>query len=160
MSLIYLGLGSNQGDKLKNIEKALALITERVGKILTLSDFYETLPWGYDSPETYLNAVAKVEMVLSPEDVLLITQAIERVIGRQEKTKNGVYHDRLIDIDILLYDNLILQTPELTIPHSFMHQREFVLQPLSQIAPSLIHPVFGKSILELLEKLGASSNNI
>ena len=149
MPSVYLGLGSNLGDKRENIKKALAIITERVGNILTLSGFYETQPWGYDSSETYLNVAVGIETDLKPEELLFVTQDIERVTGRREKTTRGEYHDRIIDIDILLYDNLILQTPELTIPHPLMHLRDFVLMPLSEIAPEKVHPVSGKTIAEL-----------
>jgi 2-amino-4-hydroxy-6-hydroxymethyldihydropteridine diphosphokinase len=130
------------------MEKALALIAGRVGVVLTLSGFYETSPWGYESAKTYLNAVARVETGLSPFETLSVTQTIEKESGRTEKTINGEYHDRIIDIDILLYDRLILQTSELTIPHPQMLRRQFVMQPLLEIAPSLIHPVSGKTIAE------------
>jgi 2-amino-4-hydroxy-6-hydroxymethyldihydropteridine diphosphokinase len=146
--LVFFGLGSNRGDKRRNIEEAVALIAVRVGEILTLSGFYETSSWGYVSAETYLNAVAKVETGLSPSGLLAITQTIEKELGREDKTVNGVYYDRIIDIDILLYDNLILQTPELTIPHPLMLQRQFVMQPLAEIAPDVIHPVSGKTMRE------------
>ena len=145
----YLGLGSNLGDKRRNINGALGLISERVGEIRTLSGFYETQSWGYESAESYLNIVVEVETGLSPTALLAVTQAIESDSGRQLKTINGQYHDRTIDIDILLYDDLIINTPDLTIPHPLMHQRDFVLQPLTEIAPHLIHPILGKSIAEL-----------
>jgi 2-amino-4-hydroxy-6-hydroxymethyldihydropteridine diphosphokinase len=147
--LTYLGLGSNLGDKEGNIKKALALISERAGGILALSSFYETEPWGYSSSERYLNTAVGVETKLSPEELLHTTQEIERETGRKTKTVDGKYGDRLIDIDILLYDDLIIQTPALIIPHPLMCQRAFVLQPLSEIAPKVIHPVFGKTIAEL-----------
>ena len=135
MPLIYLGLGSNLGDKGKNIKEALAHIAGKVGDVLALSGFYETQPWGYESTETYLNAVAGIETPLSPEDLLTATRKIEQEMGRTQKTVNGKYHDRLIDIDILLYDDLVIQQPGLTIPHPLMYERDFVLQPLAEIAP-------------------------
>lgn len=147
--IVYLGLGSNLGDKRKNIEKALALIAERVGDVRALSGFYETPSWGYISSHTYLNAVARIETPLRPEDLLFATQDIERESGRTEKTIGRAYRDRIIDIDILLYGDLVIQTPLLTIPHPLMHQRAFVLQPLSEISPDLIHPVLGKTIAEI-----------
>ena len=150
MPTVYLGLGSNLGDKRKNIEKALALLSERVGEILALSDFYKTEPWGYDSSESFINAAVKLETTLLPKELLSVTQEIERLSGRDKKTACGVYHDRIIDIDILLYDALILQTPDLTIPHSLMHKRMFVLQPLCEIAPDVLHPVSGKTIAEIV----------
>ncbi len=147
--IVYLGLGSNLGDKRKNIEKALALIAERVGDVRALSGFYETPSWGYTSSHTYLNAVARIETPLRPEDLLFATQDIERESGRTEKTIGRAYRDRIIDIDILLYGDLVIQTPLLTIPHPLMHQRAFVLQPLSEISPDLIHPVLEKTIAEI-----------
>ena len=153
MPVLYIGLGSNLGDKRGNIKKALALISERVGVILALSDFYETEPWGYDSTEQYINVTVKVETKLLPEELLFLSQKIEQETGRNKKTSCGEYHDRVIDIDILLYDNQILQTPDLSIPHPLMHLRQFVLQPLSEIAPDIVHPVLNKTIEELLRLL-------
>ena len=153
MFSVYLGLGSNQGNKLENIKKTVALIQERVGDLVALSGFYETQPYGYESSEVYINAAIGVETKLSPEELLLVTQNIEREVGRKEKTVDGEYHDRIIDIDILLYDDLVVQTANLTIPHSLMHKRLFVLQPLSEIAPDIIHPVLRKKIKELYKEL-------
>jgi 2-amino-4-hydroxy-6-hydroxymethyldihydropteridine diphosphokinase len=149
LSSVFLGLGSNLGNRRENMEKALALIAGKVGVVLSLSGFYETPPWGYESAKTYLNAVARIETGLSPFETLSSLQMIEKEIGRTEKTINGgEYHDRIIDIDILLYDHLILQTPELTVPHPLMLRRQFVMQPLSEIAPDLIHPVTGETMAE------------
>ena len=150
MPIVYLGLGSNLGDKRKNIKKAVELLAKRVGGILALSDFYETQPWGYDSSETYINAAAKIETGLTPEKLLSVTQDIERETGREKKTSDGEYHDRIIDIDILLYENLIQHTAGLIIPHPLMHLRQFVLQPLAEIAPDEIHTVLQKTVKELL----------
>jgi 2-amino-4-hydroxy-6-hydroxymethyldihydropteridine diphosphokinase len=149
-SIAYLSLGSNLGDKRRNIENALVLITERVGEIRALSGFIETEPWGYDSDEHYLNIAVEVVTELKPVELLVVTQAIERDAGRKNKTINGEYHDRTMDIDILLYDDLIINTSDLTIPHPLMHLRTFVLQPLSEIAPHVTHPVLRKSIAEIV----------
>ena len=146
VSTVYLGLGSNLEDKRRNIESALALIAERVGGIRAVSTFHETQPWGYNSKKQYLNIAAAVETMLNPAKLLVVTQVIEHKVGRHHKTVNGEYYDRPIDIDILLYNDLILQSETLTIPHPLMHQRLFVLQPLSEIAPHEIHPVLKKSI--------------
>jgi 2-amino-4-hydroxy-6-hydroxymethyldihydropteridine pyrophosphokinase len=135
MPVIYLGLGSNLGDKHENIKNALLLISERVGEILALSSFYETEPWGYNSTKSYINAAVKIKTALLPEELLSVTQEIERELGREKKSSCGEYHDRIIDIDILLYDNLKIRTPELTIPHPLMYKRLFVMQPLAEIAP-------------------------
>ena len=149
MSTTYLGLGSNLGDRRRNIDVALALISKRVGEMRALSGFHETQPWGYDSEESYLNVAVEVETGLNPVELLRVTQSIEHEAGRQIKTLNAEYRDRTIDIDILLYDDLIINTPDLTIPHPLMHLRTFVLQPLTEIAPHVVHPVLRKSIEEL-----------
>lgn len=128
---------------------AAALLAERVGDVLALSGFYETEPWGFQSDNTFLNAALRLETTLSPLELLKATQQIELEMGRTLKS-NGAYHDRIIDIDILLYDDLILQTPELTLPHPLMHERPFVMEPLAEIAPNVIHPVFNKSVISLM----------
>lgn len=128
---------------------AAALLAERVGDVLALSGFYETEPWGFQSDNTFLNAALQLHTLLPPLQLLYATQEIEKEMGRKQKS-NGVYHDRIIDIDILLYDDLILQTPELVLPHPLMHERGFVLEPLVEIAPNVVHPVLGKTILALM----------
>ena len=151
--MVYLGLGSNLGDKRVNIMKALSLITERVGDILALSDFYKSQSWGYESLQTYLNVAIALETELTPEDLLVETQQIEYAIGRKSKTIRGQYQDRVIDIDILLYKDRIIQTSDLTIPHPLLHQRQFVLKPLSEIAAHVIHPILNTTITELFLKI-------
>ncbi len=152
MSLVYLGLGTNLGDKEQNLNNAVMALTLEVGDVLRVSSFYRSKPWGYDSKNEFLNAVALVETSLTPFEVLQKTQEIERNLGRTAKTATG-YSDRLIDLDILMYDNLILDQPTLTIPHPLLAVRDFVLLPLSEMAPDLVHPVLGKSIIELRREL-------
>ena len=143
MAIAYLALGTNIGNKRRNMITAAALLAERVGDVLALSGFYETEPWGFQSENTFLNAALQLDTSLSPLELLKATQEIEIEMGRTQKS-NGAYHDRIIDIDILLYDDLVLQTPEL------MHERLFVMEPLAEIAPNVIHPVFKKPVISLL----------
>ena len=149
MAIAYLALGTNIGNKRRNMITAAALLAERVGDVLALSGFYETEPWGFQSENTFLSAALQLDTSLSPLELLKATQEIEIEMGRTQKS-NGAYHDRIIDIDILLYDNLVLQTPELTLPHPLMHERLFVMEPLAEIAPNVIHPVFKKPVISLL----------
>ena len=149
MAIAYLALGTNIGNKRRNMITAAALLAERVGDVLALSGFYETEPWGFQSENTFLNAALQLDTSLSPLELLKATQEIEIEMGRTQKS-NGAYHDRIIDIDILLYDNLVLQTPELTLPHPLIHERLFVIEHLAEIAPNLIHPVFKKPVISLL----------
>ena len=135
---MYLSLGTNLGDRHENLSRAQALIGREVGTVVSASDIIETEPWGFESSNRFLNMAVKVETTLQPLEVLHTTQEIERKLGRTQKSVNREYHDRMIDIDILLYDDLVMNTPELTIPHPLMYQREFVMKPLSQIAPELV----------------------
>ncbi len=153
MASVYFGLGTNLGDKEANLNLAVEKLKERIGKIISLSAFHITEPWGFSSANTFLNAACAVETGLSPLDVLSETQSIERELGRLKKSVDGIYSDRLIDIDLLLYDDLILRTPVLTLPHPLMHERRFVMAPLAEIAPKMIHPVLKKTMQELLEAI-------
>ena len=152
MAIAYLGLGTYVGYTRRNMITAAALLAERVGDILALSGFYETEPWGFESENFFLNAAVKLKTSFSPLEVLQITQQIEKELGRTEKS-NGVYHDRIIDIDILLYGDEVLQIPELTLPHPLMHERKFVMDPLAEIAPFVVHPVLKERIIDLKERL-------
>ena len=147
MMYVYFGLGTNLGDKEHNLRLAVRKIEERVGKVVSLSAFYATAPWGFSSEHTFLNAAACVETLLPPLSVLHLTQEIEREIGRTHKSVGGVYSDRVIDIDLLLYGD---QVPELKLPHPLMHERRFVMEPLAEIAPDLVHPILKKKMRELL----------
>ena len=131
----------------------MTLLAERAGDIPVLSDFYETVSWGYQSAHSFLNVAVQMETSLSPHELLSVTQQIERELGRIAKSKDQKYTDRIIDIDILLYDDLILQTPDLVLPHPLMHKRLFVMQPLAGIAPDIMHPVLNRSIKELYQAL-------
>ena len=142
MHQVYLGLGTNLGDKEANLKAALEEISKRVGEIASLSAFYASEPWGFESENSFLNAVCCVISNFSPVEILSITQDIERELGRKTKSIGGIYSDRMIDIDILLYDDLQIHTPELTIPHPLMWERDFVMIPLREIAPHITPPSF------------------
>lgn len=147
MHEVYLSLGSNLGDKRKNIRLAIEKIGEQVGEVVRQSALYETEPWGFESENRFVNAAVKVMTELSPMEVLRATQQIERELGRRKKSQSPntqhpspntqpplpVYHDRPIDIDILLYDDWIVDEPELRIPHPLMYKRDFVMIPLREI---------------------------
>ena len=132
---LYLSLGSNLGDRAENLRRAIALIGERVGKVQRVSSFIETEPWGFQSEHPFLNAACLVLTTLSPLECLDATQQIERELGRRTKSSGGIYHDRPIDIDLLMYDDLQLSMPRLTLPHPHMHERDFVMIPLREILP-------------------------
>ena len=121
------------GDRERNLRKAIRLITDRVGQVTRQSSLIETEPWGYESSNRYLNAAVRCETTKTPREVLLLTQQIERDLGRKTKSVSGGYADRTIDIDILLYDDLTVDEPDLKIPHPLMHQRDFVMIPLREI---------------------------
>lgn len=129
----YLSLGTNLGDKENNLLSAISEIERRIGPVRAQSAFLATEPWGFDSQNTFLNAAIRIETKFSPIELLDETQQIERDLGRKHKSVNGQYHDRIIDIDILLYDDLHISTPRLTIPHPHMHERDFVIIPLKEI---------------------------
>ena len=144
---VYLGLGSNMGDKRANIERAIEKIGELVGEVVRQSAFYETEPWGFQSENLFVNAAVRVMTKLTPMELLRTTQQIERDLGRKKKTQapdqnhpSPVYHDRTIDIDILLYDDLVLDRPELKIPHPLMWTRDFVMVPLREIIDADLMP--------------------
>ncbi len=131
--MVYLGLGTNLGDKQKNLNDAIRMLENQVGEVEKVSSVIETEPEGFKSDNMFLNAVVKVRTALSPFEILDITQDVEKSLGRKEKSSNGIYHDRVIDIDILLYDDINISTPRLVIPHPRMTQREFVMTPLAEI---------------------------
>lgn len=135
---MFLGLGSNLGNREEHIRNAITLIGERVGQVVRQSSLIETEPWGFESAHRFLNGVICCETTLTPHEVLKATQQIERDMGKQrqhatQRSKSAIYHDRPIDIDILLYDDLTIDEPHLKIPHPLMHERDFVMIPLKEI---------------------------
>lgn len=135
---LYLSLGTNLGQKEENLRRALQQIGQRVGEVSACSTFLATQPWGFESPHSFLNAACCVETSLTPLQALAETQAIEREMGRTQKSRHGIYHDRLIDIDLLLaFDAegqpIRIDTPDLQLPHPLMEERDFVMLPLREI---------------------------
>ena len=146
MHTVYLSLGTNLGYRRRNIRRAIEKIGEQIGAVVRQSALYETEAWGFKSSHRFINAAVCVETMLSPRELLETTQDIERQLGRSHKTrKNAIglpaegteYQDRLIDIDILLYDDIQVNEPDLQIPHPLMNEREFVMQPLREIMPDV-----------------------
>lgn len=148
MSKVYLLLGGNLGDKRQLFAQTAHMLHERVGSITRQSAIYETEPWGFVSEDMFWNQVLELDVNFSPEEVLKRTQQIEGQLGRIRKP--GQYHSRLMDIDLLFYDDKIVVLPELVIPHPKIQERKFVLVPLHEIVPEMVHPGLKKSIRQLL----------
>lgn len=154
MPIAYVGLGSNIGDKSKNIQTALELLDQSdTIEVVKTSSFYETEPVGYENQDWFVNAVAELETNLSPQELLNTLLRIEQDMGRKRDIRWG---PRVIDLDLLLYDQLCLDTPDLVIPHPRMHERAFVLVPLAEIAFNIIHPLLNKTIGRILEEFNSS----
>lgn len=136
---IYLGLGSNLGDRHTVLLSAIEQLVLRVGRLVRCSSFFETEPWGFESEHPFLNAVALFRTTLSPRELLTVTQDIERELGRTHKTLQG-YEDRVIDIDILLYGDERVDEPDLQIPHPLMQERQFVMEPLNELRANMKRP--------------------
>ena len=151
MKIVYLALGSNVGDRESQLHEALVKLAT-VGRVVAESSFYETEPVEFTQQPWFLNCALALETSKKPREVMAAILHIEEEMGRQRVQKKG---PRAIDIDILLFDNAILDSKELTIPHPAMHQRRFVLEPLAEIAPEVIHPVLKKTIRELRDGLPA-----
>lgn len=155
MPTAYIALGSNLDEPRHQLLEAIRRMRLRGLQIYSIAPFVETRPVGFASEHLFLNSVVAVHTTAMPAELLAQLQAIEREMGRLHKSHDGIYSDRVIDLDILLYDQLVMTTPELTIPHPRMCERAFVLQPLSHIAPELIIPTTGATVAQLLAVLPA-----
>ena len=168
MNRVTLLIGGNEGDRALLIDQATEQIRQRIGSVVALSSVYETEPWGNFEIENskfkienFLNRALLVETTLSPWQVLRTALAIEKDLGRVRPhlapftfhLSPRIYHSRPMDIDIIFYDDLVLDTPELTLPHPRMHLRQFVLEPLAEIMPDYVHPTLQKSITQLLHEI-------
>ena len=149
MNIVYLQLGSNLGEREQLISDAVQEISKYVGKVNIRSQIYESTPWRVDGQESYLNQIIEVKTLLSAEDTLIAALKIENNLGRVRIEKWG---ERLIDIDIIFFNNDIIETPDLCIPHKHMHERNFVLMPLNEIVPDFIHPKYNKTVSELFNE--------
>lgn len=150
MYKVYLLLGANLGQPIKQLSAASEEVENQIGKIVDHSSLYETAAWGVEDGPNYLNQILLVETALEPFEILKIIAKIEEKLGRTRKLK---WESRIIDIDILYYGDVVMDTEKLIIPHPYLHFRKFTLVPLVEIAPHLIHPIFNKTQEELLQEL-------
>lgn len=151
---VYLALGTNLGNRQKNMIAAIENIEKQIGTVVSQSAFYDSEPFGFESDNRFLNSVVKVKTDLLPNQLIEVAQQIEHDMGRTEKSGEEGYTDRLIDIDILFYNREVINNgSKLIIPHPRMAERDFVLKPLAEIAANFVHPVLNKTIDELVDKL-------
>jgi len=156
MSTIYIGIGSNLGDREENCIRAVELLEHRGIPVKKKSALHETKPWGVKDQPLFLNMAIEIETALSPRELLKILKEIEKEIGREPASR---WRPRIIDLDILLFNTSVVDENHLRIPHPLMHERDFVLKPLSEIAPDAEHPVLHKSIWELMLELERKGKN-
>ncbi|MCX6255599.1 MAG: 2-amino-4-hydroxy-6-hydroxymethyldihydropteridine diphosphokinase [Bacteroidia bacterium] len=149
MKRVFLGIGTNLGNRGNNLKEAVARIAENIGPVVKSSSVYETEPWGFRARDEFLNMVVMVETKLTPSGLLGRILMIEMLLGRARGEKQ--YTSRVIDIDILLYEDLIIDEKSLKIPHPLMHERKFVLVPLCEIKPEIVHPVLKETVASLLK---------
>ncbi len=149
MTTIYIGIGSNLGDREGTCLKALEELEKRRIEVTKKSSRYETEPWGVRDQPKFINMVVEADTDLTPGGVLRVIKEIEKNLGRRETRRWG---PRVVDLDILLYNDLVVDEPDLRIPHPHMHERDFVLKPLSEIAPEAIHPLLKKTVREMLSE--------
>jgi 2-amino-4-hydroxy-6-hydroxymethyldihydropteridine diphosphokinase len=149
---VYIALGTNLGERLSNLRAAIESLPPDV-KVVAESHVYETPPWGYEDQPAFLNMVVEAETSLEPESLLTYLKQLEVELGRERSIRWG---PRLIDLDILFYDDLVIDTPPLVIPHPRLHERAFVLVPLADVAVDYVHPLLGKRVWELLQAVDVS----
>ena len=157
MKQTVLLLGSNIDNRLELLANAGAMIMEQIGQVVATSSIYESAPWGYDSNNPFLNQALLIKTDIRPEKVLEKCLSIEAQLGRT-RSENGTYADRNIDIDILLYEQLIISNENLEIPHPRMHQRRFCMEPLAEIVPDWKIPTFGKTVRTILNNCEDNSS--
>ena len=150
--IVYLALGSNMGNRLSNLKAAVVNLTPQM-TVKQKSSVYETPPWGFTEQDAFLNQVVKVTTYLEPEPLLRHLKRMETALGRVPNFQNG---PRVIDIDILFFDKMIINTPPLVVPHPRLHERAFVLVPLAEIEPDFVHPILQRPINKILEDVDRS----
>jgi 2-amino-4-hydroxy-6-hydroxymethyldihydropteridine diphosphokinase len=155
MHQVFLGIGGNTGNKRLNFKKVYVLIEEELGEILKQSSIYETPPWGFHAEENFWNQVLLIKTELNPEELIFEIKNIEQIFGR--KRNSSKYNSREMDIDILYFDQLVMETEKLIIPHPHIPQRLFVLVPLAEIAPDSLHPKLKMTTMQLLENCSDES---
>lgn len=155
MDKVYLSIGTNIGNKIKNLQDACKKIDKNLGQIVDISGVYETEPWGFDSQNAFYNLIVKIETKFKANDLLLNILKIEKELGR-ERTKTQ-YCDRIIDIDIIFFGKQIIDNEKLQVPHPRMQERNFVLKPLNSISPNFIHPVLKLTVNQLLKNCNDKS---
>jgi 2-amino-4-hydroxy-6-hydroxymethyldihydropteridine diphosphokinase len=149
-SSVIAGLGSNLGDRFAALGRAMEFIRLEAGEISAASSVWETEPWGFDADELFLNMVVVIRTTLEPSRMMQLFRSIEGRMGRK-RSGGGKYESRIIDLDILLWDNRVITLPGLEVPHPKLHSRRFVLEPLAEVAPDAVHPVTGLTVTEMLE---------
>lgn len=150
MAIVYIGIGSNIGERQTNCMKAIEALKNKGITVKKISSMHETEPWGLKKQPKFINMAVETETSMSPEELLSALKGIEEDMGREETVKWG---PRIIDLDILFYDDIVIDMKHLRIPHPLLHERDFVLNPLAEIAPDKLHPTLNKTVNQLKEKL-------